>query len=190
MTLDTFFQAPKPKETERCSNPKCGKILGVKEPKYTLTIKGKATAFCRECARKHLPEPRPRLTIKEYSEEEAEDESKDKGSLMKKGACGGLPTHITVCRITSCGRTKRECDFSILPESDKYTKFEKYVKRQKRRNLCKIVSNWKCHASDASSWKTLRLDPAILKTAKISQIIFCKKKQKNYVALLADPKPS
>lgn len=79
MALDTFFQTPKPKETERCSNPKCRKILGVKEPKYTITIKDKTTTFCRECAREHLPKPKPQKPMEEeahLTETTVQNESK------------------------------------------------------------------------------------------------------------------
>jgi len=58
-TLDAFLQ-PHHVE-ERCSNPKCRKILGAKEPKYTIRFKGKegkeAPPYCRECARAILPKP-------------------------------------------------------------------------------------------------------------------------------------
>ena len=59
VTLDAFLQPQlvKPKQTdsgvyveERCSNTKCRKILGAKEPKYEIRVKGKVTPYCRECA--------------------------------------------------------------------------------------------------------------------------------------------
>ena len=77
-TLDAFLppQIVKPKQfdsgihvEERCSNPKCRKILGAKEPKYTLRFKGKEEPYCRECARAILPKPKP---TKETSEEESD----------------------------------------------------------------------------------------------------------------------
>ena len=73
-TLDAFLQPQlvKPKQTdsiyveERCS--KCRKILGVKEPKYTIRIKGKEAPYCRECARAILPKPKPKETSEEESD--------------------------------------------------------------------------------------------------------------------------
>ena len=57
-TLDAFLQ-PHHVE-ERCSNPHCRKILGAKEPKYTIRVKDKETSYCRECARAILPKPKPK----------------------------------------------------------------------------------------------------------------------------------
>ena len=66
-TLDAFLppQLVKPNQRdsgiyveERCSNPKCRKILGAKEPKYEIRVKGKVTPYCRECARAILPKPK------------------------------------------------------------------------------------------------------------------------------------
>lgn len=70
-TLDAFLppQLVKPKQVdsgiyveERCSNPKCRKILGAKEPKYTIRFKGKEAPYCRECAKAILPKPKPQET--------------------------------------------------------------------------------------------------------------------------------
>lgn len=36
---------------ERCSNPKCRKILGSKVVKYTLRIKGEDKPYCSNCAK-------------------------------------------------------------------------------------------------------------------------------------------
>lgn len=60
-TLDAFFPPTVIKKPdsgifveERCSNPYCRKILTVKEPKYTLRIKGKEAPYCMACAKKIL----------------------------------------------------------------------------------------------------------------------------------------
>jgi len=61
-TLDRFFPptAVKPKQDsgvfvqERCSNPKCRKILGPKVAKYVIRIKGKEQPYCQDCAKKIL----------------------------------------------------------------------------------------------------------------------------------------
>jgi len=58
-TLDLWLppEIVKPKQDtgifveERCSNPRCRKILGVKEPKYVLRIRGKEAPYCRACAK-------------------------------------------------------------------------------------------------------------------------------------------
>lgn len=44
---------------ERCSNPKCRKILGPTVIKYTLRVKGEKKPYCRECARAIMPKPKP-----------------------------------------------------------------------------------------------------------------------------------
>jgi len=54
---------------ERCSNPKCGKILGLKEPKYTIRSKGKEAVYCRDCAKAILPKP-PKPETEEVNKEE------------------------------------------------------------------------------------------------------------------------
>lgn len=71
MSLDKFIQAPPP--AERCSNPLCRKILGVKEPKHTLIVKGEKRLFCRECYRSHLPKPKPQEAREEESLSEGDD---------------------------------------------------------------------------------------------------------------------
>jgi len=61
-TLDKFFPPTvvKAKQDsgvfvqERCSNPRCRKILGAKEAKYVLRIKGKEAPYCSACAKKIL----------------------------------------------------------------------------------------------------------------------------------------
>jgi len=61
-SLDRFLPptAVKPKQDsgifveERCSNPHCRKILGSKEAKYVLRIKGKEGVYCQTCAKKIL----------------------------------------------------------------------------------------------------------------------------------------
>ena len=55
VSLEKFFQTPP--LAERCSNPKCRKVLS-KQAKYTLKVKGEELVFCRECARPHLPKPK------------------------------------------------------------------------------------------------------------------------------------
>ena len=57
MSLDKFFGT---EPEERCSNPKCRKILGKKNPKYTLTIKGEKSPYCRDCATHLMPKPKPK----------------------------------------------------------------------------------------------------------------------------------
>lgn len=37
---------------ERCSNPKCRKVIS--DVKYTLTVKGKTGIYCQSCAKKVL----------------------------------------------------------------------------------------------------------------------------------------
>ena len=63
MSLDQFLGPAivKPKQVdigvyveERCSNAHCRKILGSKEPKYELSIKGIKKPYCRACAKKIL----------------------------------------------------------------------------------------------------------------------------------------
>lgn len=75
-TLDAFLQPQlvKPNQRdsgiyveERCSNSNCRKILGVKEPKYTIRAKGKEEPYCRECARAILPKPKPEEASEEAS---------------------------------------------------------------------------------------------------------------------------
>ena len=73
-TLDAFLQPQvvKPKQDpgvyiqQKCSD--CGKLLGA-EPWTALRIKGEVKPYCRECARKHLPKPKPKETEEENKEE-------------------------------------------------------------------------------------------------------------------------
>jgi len=61
-SLDRFLPPTvvKPKQDpsifveERCSNPKCRKILSVKVPKYTLRSKGREQPYCPDCAKQIL----------------------------------------------------------------------------------------------------------------------------------------
>lgn len=55
-TLDAFL-GPHHVE-ERCSN--CGKILGVKRPKYTIIKDKEKLPYCRDCAKPLLPKPVPK----------------------------------------------------------------------------------------------------------------------------------
>jgi len=65
-TLDAFMQPQlvKPNQhdsriyvQEKCSD--CGATLGANSPKYDLRIKGDVKPYCRDCARKRLPKPKP-----------------------------------------------------------------------------------------------------------------------------------
>jgi DNA-directed RNA polymerase subunit RPC12/RpoP len=75
VSLDQFLPpvAVKPKQDtklyveEKCSD--CGKLLGVENPEYDLRIKGIVKPYCRECAKKRLPKPKPQ-EIEEEKEEE------------------------------------------------------------------------------------------------------------------------
>jgi len=70
-TLDAFLgpEIVRPKQDpgiyvqEKCSD--CGQLLGSKNPLYTLLIKGEKKPYCRECAIKRLPKPKPKEEIKE-----------------------------------------------------------------------------------------------------------------------------
>lgn len=70
MSLDAFLPPSvvkpksKPKQEnlvvqERCSNPKCGKLIPLNEPTYTLRIKGVEKVFCADCAREKLGKGKP-----------------------------------------------------------------------------------------------------------------------------------
>jgi len=68
MSLDKWLpQQPKQEakpavEGDKCSNPKCGKILSPKEPKYILRRKGKENTYCQACAKAIL---RPQEKVEE-----------------------------------------------------------------------------------------------------------------------------
>lgn len=73
MSLDDFLPpvAVKPKQTkgiyieQKCSD--CGKVLGVENPEYDLKIKGEVKPYCRDCALKRMPKPKPKETEEESS---------------------------------------------------------------------------------------------------------------------------
>jgi hypothetical protein len=61
-SLDQFFGTTAVEQ--RCSNPKCRKILGGKEAIYTLRTKNQDSSlpYCGECARALLPKSQKQIT--------------------------------------------------------------------------------------------------------------------------------
>jgi len=53
-TLDQFFGTKPPPKEERCSNPRCGKKIDPKKPRFSLTVKGEEKVYCPECYKAKL----------------------------------------------------------------------------------------------------------------------------------------